>query len=148
MSKIVDSALGKVSIDFSGSPIGVVRMDPERSYSALSALLQRHINESDRAAWDQIKEKIDYTYVGLDHALRPLAEATGFGEKIKAQVKEGKKVLFKPNIVSPICIDPVTHGEGLGNPACTPWAFIAALMRWLRMTSPTSASFRRPAPAG
>jgi hypothetical protein len=103
MSKIVDSAMGKVTIDSSGSLIGVVRMEPERSYSPISALLQKHINESDRAAWDQIKEKIDYTYAGLDFAFQPLAEATGFGEKVKAQVKEGKKVLFKPNIVSPIC---------------------------------------------
>ena len=130
MPKIVGSTLGRLAVDSTGAPIGVVRMDPERSYSPISTLLQKHINESDRAAWDQIKEKIDYTYAGLDHALRPLAEATGFGEKVKAQVKEGKKVLFKPNIVSPICIAPVAHGEGLGNPACTPWAFIAALMRW------------------
>jgi len=130
MSKIVDSTLGKLPVDSNGAPIGVVRMDPERSYSPISTLLQKHINESDPAAWNQIKEKIDYTFAGLDHALRPLAEATGFGEKVRAQVKKGKKVLFKPNIVSPICINPVTHGEGLGNPACTPWAFMAALLRW------------------
>jgi hypothetical protein len=130
MAKIVDSPLGKVSIDSTGAPIGVVRMEPEKSYSPIATLLQKHINESDRAAWDQIKDRIDYTFASLDHALRPLAEATGFGEKVRAQVKKGKKVLFKPNIVSPICINPVTHGEGLGNPACTPWAFVAALLRW------------------
>ena len=130
MSKIVDSPLGKVFIDSTGAPIGAVRMDPAKSYASIPQLLQKVINESDPGAWDQIKEKIDYTYAGLDYALRPLAEATGFGEKVKALVKEGKRVLFKPNIVSPLCIDPIAHGEGLGNPACTPWAFMAALLRW------------------
>jgi uncharacterized protein (DUF362 family) len=104
-------------------------MAPE-SFLQIPALLQRYINDADQAAWEQIKEKIEYTYAGLDYALRPLAEATGFGEKVKAQAKEGKKVLFKPNLVNPVCIDPFTHGEGLGSPACTQWPFIAALMRW------------------
>lgn len=129
VSSMVESSLGKRSIDSAGAPIGVVRMVPE-SFFQIPALLQRYINDADQAAWDQIKEKIEYTYVGLDYALRPLAEATGFGEKVKAQVKEGKKVLFKPNLVNPVCIDPFTHGEGLGSPACTQWPFIAALMRW------------------
>ncbi len=127
---LVQTSVGKLPPDSKGAPIGVVRMEPEKSYSPISTLLQKHINESDPAAWNQIKEKIDYTFAGLEYALRPLAEATGFGEIVKARVKEGKKVLFKPNIVSPICIDPVTHGEGMGNPACTPWSFIAALLRW------------------
>src|SRR5512143_2582591 len=127
---LVQTSVGNLPPDSDGAPIGVVRMSPERSYAPISTLLQRHLNESDPAAWNQIKEKIDYTYAGLDYALKPLAEATGFGQKVSAQVKEGKKVLFKPNIVSPVCINPVTHGEGLGNPACTPWAFVAALLRW------------------
>ena len=130
MSGIADSTPGRFAIDSAGAPIGAVRMEPERSYSPISALLQKYLNESDPAAWDQIRERIDYTFAGLDHALRPLAEATGFGERVRAQVEKGKKVLFKPNIVNPLCIDPVTHGEGLGNPACTPWPFIAAILRW------------------
>jgi hypothetical protein len=105
-------------------------MDPLESIAPLPQLLQRYINDSDSVAWQEIRERIDYTYGALDVALRSLDKATGFGEKVKAQVKEGKKALFKPNIVTPICIDPVTHGEGPGAPACTPWAFIAALMRW------------------
>ncbi len=129
VSSMVESSLGKASIDSAGAPIGVVRMAPE-SFLQIPALLQRYINDADQAAWEQIKEKIEYTYAGLDYALRPLAEATGFGEKVKAQAKEGKKVLFKPNLVNPVCIDPFTHGEGLGSPACTQWPFIAALMRW------------------
>jgi hypothetical protein len=130
MSKTVESVLGRVAIDSAGAPIGAVRMDPEKSYASIPQLLQKVINDSDPGAWDRIKEKIDYTYAGLDYALRPLAEATGFGEKVKVQVKAGKKVLFKPNIVSPLCIDPIAHGESLGSPACTPWAFMAALLRW------------------
>jgi uncharacterized protein (DUF362 family) len=129
VSSTVESSLGKVSIDSDGSPIGVVRMAPE-SLLQIPALLQRYINHADPAAWDTIKGKIDYIHGCLESALRPLAEATGFGEKVKAQVKEGKKVLFKPNLVNPVCIDPFTHGEGLGSPACTQWSFIAALMRW------------------
>jgi Domain of unknown function (DUF362) len=130
MAKIVECALGKAPIDSIGAPIGAVRMDPVKSYTSIPQLLQKFINESDPGAWDQIKEKIDYTYSGLDCALRPLNEASGFGKEVKARVKEGKKVLFKPNIVSPLCIDPLSHGEGLGDPACTPWAFMAALLRW------------------
>ena len=130
MAKIVECGLGKAPIDSIGAPIGAVRMDPAKSYTSIPQLLQKFINESDPGAWDRIKEKIDYTYAGLDHALRPLDEATGFAEKVRDQVKKGKKVLFKPNIVSPLCIDPLSHGEGLGDPACTPWAFMAALLRW------------------
>jgi hypothetical protein len=95
MSKIVDSTIGRLAVDSDGAPIGGVRMEPEKSYSSISKLLQKHINESDPAAWDQIKEKIDYTFAGLDYALRPVAEATGFGEKVRSQVKEGKKALFQ-----------------------------------------------------
>lgn len=130
MSKIVDSPLGRLSIDSTGAPIGAVRMEPERAYSQIPTLLQKYINESDPAAWNQVREKIDYIYSSLDYALRPLTEATGFGDIVAAQAKEGKRVLFKPNIVSPLCIDPAAHGEGMGNPACTPWAFLAALLRW------------------
>ncbi|GAG30874.1 unnamed protein product, partial [marine sediment metagenome] len=66
----------------------------------------------------------------LDHALGRLNEETGFKEKVKQQVKEGKRLLFKPNMVNPMVIDRLTHGEGLGNTACTSWPFVAALMRW------------------
>ncbi len=130
MSKIVDSPLGRLPVDSTGVSIGVVRMEPERSYSHISTLLQKHINESDPVAWNQVREKIDYIYSSLDHALLPLAKETGFGTMVIAGAKEGKRVLFKPNVVSPVCIDPATHGEGVGNPACTPWTFIAALLRW------------------
>jgi hypothetical protein len=108
----IDHTVNSESIDSGGAPIGVVRMDPLESIAPLPQLLQRYINDSDSVAWQEIRERIDYTYGALDVALRSLDKATGFGEKVKAQVKEGKKALFKPNIVTPICIDPVTHGEG------------------------------------
>jgi uncharacterized protein (DUF362 family) len=130
MSNVGESTLGKGSVDSHGAPIGVVRMDPEKSYAQIPLLLQKYINESDKGAWGKIKEKIDYTFHCLNSALRPLEEATGFGKMVKAQVKEGKKILFKPNLVAPVCIDPFTHGEGPGSPACTQWPFIAALLRW------------------
>ncbi len=129
LSSTVESSLGRVSIDSSGAPIGVARMAPE-TFLQIPALLQRYINDADQAAWDTIKGKIDYTYACLESALGPLAEATGFGEEVRGQVKKGKKVLFKPNLVNPVCIHPFTHGEGVGSPACTQWPFIAALMRW------------------
>lgn len=126
----VDSPLGERALDREGAPIGAVRLDPARSYSQVPALLQRFINDSDAAAWEEIQERIDYTFACLKLALGFLEEKTGFGAKVQEQVRGGKKLLFKPNLVNPNCIDPLTHGEGIGNLACTPWAFIAALMRW------------------
>ena len=126
----VESTIGELPIDTTGSPIGVSRMDPAQSYLHIPELLKSFVDEASTAAWEKIKGKIDYTYANLDHVLRSLNNEAGFGEKVKSQVKKGKKLLFKPNLVNPNCIDPLTHGEGLGSPACTHWAFIAALMRW------------------
>jgi len=126
----VDSSIGELTVDATGSAISVVRMDPVQSYPHIPELLQIYIDKADVAAWEKIKAKIDYTYVSLDYALRALNEETSFAKKVKSQVKKGKKLFFKPNLVNPTCIDPLTHGEGMGSPACTHWAFIAALMRW------------------
>lgn len=126
----IDSPLGRKSVDAAGSPVGAARLDPQKSVLNIPGLLQRFIQQGDAAAWGEIKARIDYTSTCLDYALAPLARITDFGDEVKAQVKGGKKLLFKPNIVSPACIDHITHGEGLGSPACTPWSFIAALMRW------------------
>ena len=41
-------------------------------------------------------------------------------------------MLFKPNLVNPVNINPQSHDPGVGSTACTEWAFIAALMRWFR----------------
>jgi hypothetical protein len=128
----IDSPIGKQTADFSGSPVGVVRMDPDKSYIGVSELLQDYINNSNTAAWEKIKKKIDYIYANLDLALGPLAEETDLQNKIKSRLDKSLKLLFKPNLVIATNIDPQTHGAGLGSTACTEWPFIAALMRWFR----------------
>jgi hypothetical protein len=128
----VDSPLGKQKTDHLGSPIGVTRIDPVQSYSGTGGLLQQYINNSDLDAWNKIKKKIDYTFNHIDLALKPLNTETDFYTEIKIRLDRGQKLLFKPNLVSPINIDPYTHGPGMGSTACTEWGFIAALMRWFR----------------
>ena len=119
---VVDSPLGKRETDRTGSPLGVVRMDPEKSYAGIGELLQEYINHSSPEAWEKIKSKIDYTYENLDLALGPLDAETHFGKEIKTRLDKGQKLLFKPNIVSATNIDPQTHGPGMGSTACTEWA--------------------------
>lgn len=127
---MVDSPIGRQPLDSSGSPVGVVRMDVEKSYLNIGSLLQEYINESKEAAWEAIKKKIDYTYEGLNFALAPLEVETGFGQEIKLRLAKGQKLLIKPNLVNIQNIDPQTHGPDVGSTACTEWSFIAALMRW------------------
>ncbi|TFG02841.1 MAG: DUF362 domain-containing protein, partial [Promethearchaeota archaeon] len=105
-------------------------MDVSKSYEGIGELLQKFINDSDQECWDQIKTKIDYTYKNLDYALSFLEQATSFVAQIKEKLTLGQKLLFKPNTVNPMGIDPETHGPDRGNTAYTEWAFIAALMRW------------------
>ena len=126
----IDSPLGNRLPDSAGSAVGVVRLDPEKSYAGVGLLLQQVINESSQEAWDKIKAKIDYTYEGLDLALAPLQEETGFEKEIKARLNQGQKLLFKPNLVFTINIDPQTHGPTPASTTCTEWPFMAALMRW------------------
>ena len=128
--QIIDSPLGRKEIDALGSPIGVVRMDVNKSYANTGGLLQDTINESSQEAWEKIRAKIDYTYEGLDLALTPLEKETGFSEKIKSRLEMGQKLLFKPNLVNPTNIDPQSHGPDFGYTANTEWPFMAALMRW------------------
>ncbi|MBI4766996.1 MAG: DUF362 domain-containing protein, partial [Deltaproteobacteria bacterium] len=104
--------------------------DPEKSYAGVGLLLQQVINDSNSEAWEKINAKIDYTYEGLDRALAPLKEETGFEKEIKDRLNRGQKLLFKPNLVSPINIDPKTHGPTPGSTTSTEWPFMAALMRW------------------
>jgi hypothetical protein len=124
------SPLGQQENDSEGSPVGVVRMDVIKSYAGVGELLQNFINNSNQESWNKIKAKIDYTYNNLEYALYPLEEATSFIQKVKKKIDKGQKLLFKPNLVTPTCIDPQTHAPSLGSNACTDWAFVAALMRW------------------
>lgn len=127
---IVDSPIGKASLDRTGSAIAVVRMDPLQAYVEVPGLLKRVIDESDTEAWQKIRERIDYIYNNLALALGLLDRETSFSQTVRSEVATGKKLLFKPNLVAPTSLDPLTHGEGLGDSACTHWTFIAALMRW------------------
>lgn len=137
MSKIdiqttpVDSGLGKQKVDNDGEIISGVRLDTNRAYGQIPELLQEFINQGVEAAWVAIADKIDYIYDNLDYAMTALNEETGFGDKICNEIKKGKKLLFKPNLVAPSVIDPETHGEGPGAAICTEWPLVAALMRWL-----------------
>ena len=127
---MVDSPIGRQPLDSAGSPVGVIRMDVEKSYAHIGFLLQEYINEGKEAAWEAIKKKIDYTYEGLDRALTPLEAETVFGQEIKLRLAKGQKLLFKPNLVNIQNIDPQTHGPDVGSTTCTEWPFVAALMRW------------------
>jgi len=126
----VESPLGEMSIDTTGSPVAVAKMDSDRAYTGIPGLLQAYINNGDTQAWQDIRAKIDYIYDCLDRALGPLDEEAEMGDQIRPHLTEGKKLLFKPNLVSPVSLDPVTHGEGGASGACTQWPFVAAVMRW------------------
>jgi len=127
---VVDSPLGQLSTDSKGSPIAAVQMNPEQAYVGVAGLLRNAIDEDNGETWEAIKARINYIYNNLDHTLGRLNDETGFSDKVKSEIKKGKRLLFKPNLVSPACIDPETHGEALADTTCTPWPFIAALMRW------------------
>ena len=129
-SPIVDSELGQVKIDSEGAAISGIRMIGTEAYTGVPALLQKVINENDSQAWEKIVQKIDYIYNNIDYSLAELDNETGFVREIQSQMRSGKKLLFKPNLVAPDVISPDTHGEGSGDPVCTQWPFIAALMRW------------------
>lgn len=124
------SPLGPRFPDAEGAPLAVLRLDPERSYGGVGLLLQRYINDEDQAAWQEIRRKIDFTFEALDLVLTPWAEETALAKTVKERLDRGQKLLFKPNLVSPLNIDFNTHGPGLGNTACTEWPLVAALMRW------------------
>ena len=126
----VRSPIGDVAIDSAGSAVGVARMNPQESYADVPELLRQVIDEGNAEAWQAIKKRIDYTLEGVDAALAPLQAETAFGDKVRAEAAKGKKLLFKPNLVVPICVDPQTHAAGLANFACTAWPLVAALMRW------------------
>ena len=128
--KTVRSPLGELPLDSEGSPIGAVRLDPARSYQGIPALLKRVIEEESSEAWSEIRARIDYTYECIAHALRALEGETAFGRSVHAELERGRKLLFKPNTIQATAIDPQAHGEGVGWLACTPWPFVAGVLRW------------------
>lgn len=125
-----ESSLGKKKADVDGAPVSGSRMDTLQAYAKIPDLLSRVINNDDTSAWKDIIKAIDYIYLHLDKALSSLNEETGFADRVKKDIQSGKKLAFKPNLVGPCAIHPVTHGEDLGCLICTDWSVIAALMRW------------------
>jgi hypothetical protein len=103
-----ESTVGKVSIDREGELVSVLKLDPKKAYVGIPALLQKYVNESSEASWQTIRGKIDYMYSHLDNVLGILDNNDNFSRQLKSQVKEGKKLLFKPNIVNALNIDPRT----------------------------------------
>lgn len=126
----VTSSIGELYIDTAGSPVAAAKMATDKAYTGIPVLLQKYINDGDTQAWNEIKEKIDYIYTHLGRAMDALDQEADLGSKMGPHMKAGKKLLFKPNLVSPVSIDPVSHGEAGANGACTQWPFVAALMRW------------------
>jgi hypothetical protein len=94
-------------------------------------LLKQVIDAGSDPAWREIKEQIDYMYASLDAALLPLKGETGFDAMLRDELANGKKLLFKPNLVNAMAIDARKHDGGAGYATCTPWPFVAAVMRWL-----------------
>ena len=129
---LINTPFGEIGPDSDGSPIGLARIDPDKSYSGIGGLLQDFINNSDQVAWEKIRGKIDHTFECLDLALDALKTETNFHIEIGSRLEKGQKLFFKPNLVNPVCINPQTHDSGMGSTACTEWAFVAALMRWFR----------------
>src|SRR5512136_1762352 len=105
----------KAKPDRRGSPVSVVRMDPNNSYVGIPELLRSVIDKSDEQAWAEIRRKIDYTYANIDKMLRALSKESDFLQKTRGELGKGKILLFKPNLVNPTNIDPDTHGPGLGH---------------------------------
>ena len=130
----VDSPIGKMKVDSDGSPVACSRMDASKAYTGIPELLQKVINENDAGAWATIVGKINYIYAHVDFTLSGLDRETGFASVVQSQVRSGKKLVFKPNLVSPSVIHPEQHGEDLGAPICTDWSVVAALMRWFHDT--------------
>lgn len=129
VKRVVNSPIGKVQLDCDGSPIGVVRLNPELSYSTVPTLLKEVIDQASEKAWSDIRSKIDYTHKCLSHAMDALEGEVAFAKEVKARVERGQKLLFKPNLVTAINYNHTTH-DPENTAVCTPWPFIAALMRW------------------
>ena len=128
--RAIHTAIGDGTLDCDGAPVAVARMDVAKSYQGTDRLLQKVIRDSDDAAWQEIKAKIDYTYEHLDAALSALERDAGFTPIVWKRLRRGQKILFKPNLVSTQNIDPYNYGPTPGSTGNTEWPFVAAVMRW------------------
>ncbi len=129
MSRLVKSPTGKKPLDNTGSAVGAARMDPAETYIYMAKLLQEYINTGSGPVWQKIRQGIDKIYVTVSAAIEALEAESPFLAEIKRQVSSGKKLFFKPNIVTLPLIDYTTHGPGIPG-ANSHWEFAAAVMRW------------------
>ncbi len=127
--QMVQSPIGKRRLDCTGAAIGAARMNPDTAYGAISTLLKEYIDNGSENAWSEIQQRIDNIYEAVSIAMEALDGEISFSGDIMKHLDMGKKLLFKPNMVSLPTIDPRTHGQGLVG-VCTPWEFVAAVMRW------------------
>lgn len=127
--KLVKTPIGELPLDNSGSAIGAARMDPAGTYIHISGLLQEYINTGSEAAWEKIRQRIDEIYVTVSTAIEALEAASPFLADVRKQVAAGKKLFFKPNIVTLPLIDYTHHGNGIPG-ANSHWEFAACVMRW------------------
>ncbi len=75
---LVHSAIGDGLLDRNGAAVAVARMDVEKSYEGLTSCSKSSSATPMKAAWEEIKTKIDYTYENLDRALSALEKETPF----------------------------------------------------------------------
>lgn len=127
--QMVQSPIGKRRLDTTGAAIGAVRMNPDIAYGAIPMLLKEYIDNGSDNAWGEIRLRIDNIYDTISNTMEALDSEVSFSGDIIEHLKAGKKLLFKPNLVSLPTLDPRTHGPRLIG-ACTPWGFITAVMRW------------------
>jgi len=137
--------------DSNGSLISVMKLDLDKTYIGVPDLLQIYIQneylllnnkiagEQERVAkkamedaWQEIEEKIDYTYEHMQQLFKNIwDENPAAKRRIINDVKCRKKLVIKPNWVTPLeDIDPSTWGPGAGWGGSTAWCFIAALLRY------------------
>ncbi len=125
----VQSPVGERRLDNGGSAVGAAQMDPAKGYGPVSGLLKQYIENGSEKAWREICRRIDNIYVTVSSVMDSLDAEAPFSGGVKKQVAAGKKLFFKPNLVVQPTISFETLAPNMPE-SCTPWEFIAALMRW------------------
>ncbi len=125
----IQSPVGKKRLDSHGSVIGAARMNPAEGYGPVPALLKEYIDSGSEKAWREIRRRIDSVYAAVSSALESLDAEAPFSGEVKRQVGSGKKLFLKPNLVIQPIISFRTHAPSMPE-SCTPWEFVAAVMRW------------------
>jgi len=127
--RLVQSPIGQKPLDNTGSVVGAARMDPAETYIYIAKLLKEYIDTGAEPAWQKICQRIDAVYLTVSAAIEALEAANPFLSDVKKQIAAGKKLFFKPNIVTLPLIDYTHHGSGIPG-ANSHWEFVACVMRW------------------